>query len=164
MTTSCKIRFIVDTNVGHLVPKLRMLGCDALFPNPIDDSELIRIAERDGRAVISADRRLFERRPFRAGRVRGLLIDTDEAPATQLRRIIETFGLASDLSLIRCLACNTLLVARSKEEARESVPPYVYRTCSAFAYCATCDQFFWEGDHVKRMRAFIEKARTGGGP
>jgi uncharacterized protein with PIN domain len=149
-------RFIVDTNVGHLVRKLRMLGYDTLFINPVRDVDLIQMADEERRIVISGDRKLFERRPIRSGKVKGFLIDTYQDHTTQLLRIVRAFGLGSSTSFIRCLECNTLLVPKSKEAAKERVPPYVYETTAQYSYCSRCDQFFWEGEHVKRMRGLIK--------
>jgi uncharacterized protein with PIN domain len=150
-------KFIVDTNVGHLVRKLRMLGYDTLFINPVDDVALLQIADQERRVVLSGDRRLFERRAIRSGKVKGFLIDTYQDHTVQLRRIIRAFGLRSKASFIRCLECNTLLVSRTKEAAIGKVPRYVYETVAQYSYCRHCDQFFWEGEHVKRMRTLIEK-------
>ena len=161
MKNAIEPRFIVDTNVGHLVRKLRMLGYDTLFVNPIEDAGLIERADREGRVVLSGDRRLFDRRSFRSGRVKGLWIDAYQDQTTQLQRIVRTFGLSGGASFVRCLECNTLLLPKAREAARGRVPPYVYETVAAYAYCTRCDQFFWEGDHVKRMRALIET--LGGG-
>jgi len=150
-------RFIIDTNVGHLVRKLRMLGYDTLFINPIEDADLVQRAGEEGRVVISGDRGLFERRALRSGQIKGFLIDTYRDHTAQLRQIVRTFGLRERASFIRCLECNTLLVPKAKEAASGRVPPYVYQTVAQYAYCRRCDQFFWEGDHVKRMRAIIKE-------
>src|SRR3569832_870193 len=83
--TESNVRFIVDTNVGHLVRKLRMLGYDTLFINPIEDADLIRIAAEETRIVISADRGLFERRLLKSGKVKGFLVDTYQEHLLQLR-------------------------------------------------------------------------------
>ena len=132
-----------------------MLGYDTLFINPVEDAELVRIAEAEGRIVLSSDRRLFERSGLRSGRVRGLLLDNYQDHGAQLHRIVDTFGLNGARSFVRCLECNTLFVARSREEAKGQVPSYVYQTLSIFVYCPRCNQFFWEGEHVKRMRRLI---------
>lgn len=149
-------RFIIDTNVGHLARKLRMLGYDTLFINPVHDADLVQLAVEERRIVISGDRKLFERRPIRSGKIKGLLIDTYQDHTTQLLQIVRAFGLRCRASFIRCLECNTLFVSKSKEAAKERVPPYVYQTVASYSYCPRCDQFFWEGDHVKRMRRLIE--------
>lgn len=159
MENPIELRFIVDTNVGHLVRKLRMLGYDTLFINPIEDADLVQKADSEGRIVISGDRRLFDRRAIRSGRVKGLWIDTYQDHTAQLGQIVRTFGLKGGSSFIRCLECNTLLVPKGRRAARGRVPPYVYETIAQYAYCRQCDQFFWEGDHVKRMRTLIERLK-----
>ena len=164
MTNPIERKFIVDTNVGHLVRKLRMLGYDTLFINPIDDTALLQAADQEGRVVISGDRRLFERRPIRSGKVKGFLVDTHQDHIAQLRRIVRTFKLKGGASFIRCLECNTLLLPKPREAATAKVPPYVYETAAEYAYCPRCDQFFWEGDHVKRMRALIEMLEGDSAP
>jgi uncharacterized protein with PIN domain len=152
-----RFRFIVDTNVGHLARKLRMLGYDALFINPIDDARLIRIASEEERVVVSSDRGIFERRPLKSGKVKGVYVDVRQKPLGQLREILKAFGDGGPLPFVRCIRCNTLLVPKSHEEARGRIPPRVYESVREYDYCPRCDQFFWQGDHVKRMQEAIEK-------
>ncbi|MDC4224270.1 MAG: hypothetical protein MPW15_08590 [Candidatus Manganitrophus sp.] len=159
MSDPIETRFIVDTNVGHLVRKLRMLGYDTLFINPVDDADLVQMAEQEGRVVISGDRRLFDRRPIRSGKVKGVFdrhLSGSHDPASTDHRGVRLWRRTG--SFIRCLECNTLFLdPKSKEAASEKVPPYVYETIGQYAFCPHCDQFFWEGEHVKRMRALIER-------
>lgn len=161
--TGSDARFIVDTNVGHLVRKLRMLGYDTLFINPIEDADLIRIAGEEGRIVISADRGLFARRLLKSGKVKGFLVDTYQDHLLQLQQITEAFCREGRAPFSRCVACNTLLVPKGKEAASGKVPPYVFQTVRSYSYCPRCDQFFCEGDHVKRMRAVMERLKENEG-
>lgn len=150
-------RFIVDTNVGHLARKLRMLGYDTLFINPIDDAGLIKAARFQRRIIVSGDSRLFERKVIRAGEVQAFFVDTHHRPEDQLRLIMRMYGLEPHLPFIRCFNCNTLLTPKTRKEAKDRVPPFIYETVEEYDYCPLCDQFFWEGDHVKRMRKFIRE-------
>jgi uncharacterized protein with PIN domain len=134
-----------------------MLGYDTLFINPIDDAELIRIAGEEGRILISGDRGIFQRKFLKSGKIEGFLVDTYQAPLLQLRQITERFCHESPTPFVRCLECNTLLIPKGREAAKGKVPPYVYQTALAYVYCPRCEQFFWEGDHVKRMRAVIDQ-------
>ena len=153
-------RFIVDTNVGHLARKLRMLGYDTLFINPIEDGRLIEIAQEEERIVISGDRMLFERRLLKSGKVKGFWIDAYQDQTVQLRQIVSACSGNETAPFVRCIECNTLLLSRTKEEARGKVPPYVYQTAQEYHYCPQCDQFFWKGDHVKRMREQIDRLQS----
>ncbi|HLG21548.1 MAG TPA: Mut7-C RNAse domain-containing protein [Candidatus Manganitrophaceae bacterium] len=150
-------KLIVDTNVGHLARRLRMLGYDTLFINPIHDDRLFEVALKESRVIVSGDRGLFERRLIKSGRVKGFWVDVYEDHTDQLRRIIRAVGPSGALPFTRCIECNTPLLSKTREEAKEKVPPHVYETVAEYAYCPRCDQFFWEGDHVKRMREVIER-------
>jgi uncharacterized protein with PIN domain len=140
-----------------------MFSYDTLFIHSIDDAQLLQIAGEEGRVVISGDRRLFERRLLKSGEIKGFLVDTYQNPLLQLRQIIERFCRGSRTPFIRCLECNTLLVPKAREAASGKVPPYVYETAKAYTYCSRCDQFFWEGDHMKRMRAMIDELEEKAG-
>ncbi|RLC68921.1 MAG: twitching motility protein PilT, partial [Chloroflexi bacterium] len=54
-------RFIADVNVGRLAKWLRILGYDTLFQRDLDDDELIRIAVREGRVLLTKDTRILRR-------------------------------------------------------------------------------------------------------
>ncbi len=151
-----ELRFIVDTNVGHLARKLRMLGYDTLFVNPVEDVTLLRIAREEDRIIISGDSRLFERKALKSGEVKGFYVDAHHDPSYQLKLVMRMYGLEPHLPFIRCFECNTLLTPKTREEAQGRVPPFIYETVKEYDYCPRCDQFFWEGDHVKRMKEFMK--------
>ena len=50
-------RFIVDVNVGRVAKWLRVLGYDALFPSEHGDNELVRVALRENRIIVTKDSR-----------------------------------------------------------------------------------------------------------
>ena len=52
-------------NVGKLAKWLRILGYDTLFINPIDDDELVEIALREGRVVLTKDTHIAIAPPVR---------------------------------------------------------------------------------------------------
>ena len=157
------VRFIVDVNVGHLARKLRMLGYDARFVNPVDDAQLLRLAREENRVIISGDRGIFQIREFKSGKASGLFVQVNKTTDAQVAEIIHAFRLRPRLSLQRCIQCNTPLVRKGKEEAEGRVPPFVQKTARVYRYCPRCDQFFWEGDHVKRMREMVERLQRDSG-
>lgn len=62
-------RFVVDVNVGRLAKWLRVMGYDTLFPPDMADDELVRIALRDGRIIVTRDRAFALRRLVTTGRL-----------------------------------------------------------------------------------------------
>lgn len=55
-------RFILDVHLGRLAAYLRMLGFDALYQNPFEDSELVRISSEQQRILLTRDRGLLKHR------------------------------------------------------------------------------------------------------
>lgn len=144
-------KFVVDVNVGRLAKWLRVMGYDALFIPDVEDGELLRVARRQGRIVITKDARLLERREVSRGHVRVVLVRSDDF-RLQMRQLTQELGLDADNGFSLCIQCNRALEPIPREEARDKVPPYVYRTQEAFYRCPGCDKLYWRGTHWHNMR------------
>lgn len=144
-------KFIVDMNAGKLTRWLRVLGYDALFINPIDDDELIRMAISQERAILTRDGHIPKRRIVRRHRVPVLLLDS-ESWKEQLKQVIDRFNLSrEEHPFARCIRCNEPLGDSETESIKERVPPYVFQTQSSFKECPKCHRVFWRGTHWDRM-------------
>ena len=151
-----EIKFVVDSNAGKLARWLRMMGYDALFFNNIDDTELIDIALKEGRVVLTKDTQLMRRRVVTNGQLKIVLIQNDDSKQ-QLRQVVEELKLDCRLKqFTRCLECNQSLVPRSKGEVQELVPPYVFRTQTQYMQCPACLRVYWRGTHWQRMKRELE--------
>jgi len=151
-----EIKFIVDSNAGKLARWLRIMGYDALFFNSIDDAQLIDIALKEGRVVLTKDTQILKRRAVTNGQLRVILPRNDD-PKEQLRQVVEELNLDCCLrQFTRCLECNQILVPRSKEEVKELVPPYVFRTQTQYMQCPACLRVYWRGTHWQRMKKELE--------
>ena len=53
--------FIVEVNVGRLAKWLRVIGYDTLFIPDVDDAQLVRVAQKQGRIVLTRDRYIMQR-------------------------------------------------------------------------------------------------------
>jgi len=149
-------KFIVDLNVGKLAKRLRMMGYDTVFINGLDDPELVRIALREGRILLTRDTGILRRRIVSTGKVKALLIDEGDV-RTQLRQVVSTFNLEADSRpFTRCMECNEPLVSREKDEVREMVPPYVFATQDQYMQCPKCQRIYWRGTHWQRMNHEIQ--------
>lgn len=154
-SSEARPRFIVDANVGKLARWLRMLGYDTLFINDIDDGELVSIALRQRRIVITKDTQIMLRRVVTSRRVKAVLIKEDD-PRDQFRQLMRSVSLDQDLKFTRCLECNESLVPRSKDEVEELVPPYVFKTQSQYHQCPTCQRVYWRATHWQHMSQVLE--------
>jgi len=150
-------KFIADCNVGKLARWLRLMGYDARFFDGDDDSELVAMAKAEGRVILSRDTRIMERRLITSGRVKAVLIGSDQ-PERQIHQVVDTLGLDSRFRPFSlCLECNQPLVERAKDELKELVPPYVFKTQSQFMQCPNCERIYWRGTHWQAMTRKLEK-------
>jgi uncharacterized protein with PIN domain len=144
-------KFIVDCNAGRLVKWLRLMGYDTTFFNGASDSHLVATALAEGRVILSRDTQIMKRRLITRGRLKAILIRSDE-PKQQMRQVIDELALDSESRAFTiCLECNQPLVARDKGEVKELVPPYVFKTQSQFMQCPACQRIYWRGTHWQAM-------------
>jgi len=149
-------KFIVDCNVGKLSRWLRLMGYDARFFDGSDDSELVTIAQTEGRVILTRDTQIMKRRLVTRGRLKAVLIRSDE-PERQIRQVIETLELDCRFKPFSlCLECNQELVERGKAEVKELVPPYVFKTQDQFMQCPACQRIYWRGTHWRAMTRKLE--------
>lgn len=149
-------KFVVDHNVGKLARWLRLMGYDARFFRGENDAELVAIALKEGRIIVTRDTRIMQRRLVTKGRLKALLIESDQ-PERQIRQLIDSFDLDwrfNPFSL--CLECNQPLVERKKAELKELVPPYVFKTQEQFRQCPKCQRIYWRGTHWRAMTKRLE--------
>ena len=151
-------RFVVDLNVGRLAKWLRVMGYDTLFPVAAEDNELVRIALREERIIVTRDTGLTERHVVTTGRLKVELVQRDDLES-QLRQVIRSLNLDSQREFSRCIRCNEPLVNVSREAAKGLVPPYVYETQKEFRECTICRRVYWRGSHWANMRSELEHLR-----
>ena len=142
-------RFFADAMLGGLGRWLRTLGLDVAYDPALDDAALVELAAREGRVILTRDRKLVERRLAR----RHLLVASDHV-GEQLRQVLAAFSIAVDPArvLSRCLRCNVPLVELDTAQALPRVPPFVARTQTQFRECPSCRRVFWPATHAARMR------------
>ena len=149
-------KFIVDVNAGKVTKWLRALGCDVLFVNPVDDDDLIAIAHRQGRTIITRDRGIPQRRSVTRRGV-GVVLLKSASWREQMRQLITELGLMDSAApFTRCMECNAPLEERERAWAQGKVPPYVYTTQRLFKECPQCRKVYWRGTHWDRMCEELE--------
>ena len=153
-------RFIVDVNVGRLATWLRVMGYDTVFRDPLEDNELVRIALREGRVIVTRDGGLAERRLVTTGRIRVVLVRDDDL-RSQLSQVRRELDLDGRNGFSRCVRCNEPLSPRSMESVEALVPPYVYRTHDSFMGCPDCGRIYWRGTHWDNMCKELGLLRSG---
>ena len=143
-------RFLVDVNVGRLAKWLRVMGYDARYVPDAEDGELLRLAHREGRIVVTRDARLLERRAVSRGLVRAVLVHSDDF-RLQMRQLTQELGLDFQGGFSMCIECNAPLEPLEREAVRGRVPPYVFQTQESFYRCSRCQKVYWKGTHWNNM-------------
>lgn len=145
--------FLTDAMLGGLTRWLRVLGYDTVFNPAEDDRDLVRIADARRRVLLTRDRHLVEHlRPHRS-----LLIQSDR-PLEQLRQTVNECQLEPPATLFnRCLVCNTALTPADERRAPPTAASHPQFNPNSVRHCATCQQYFWEGSHTRRMRQTLSE-------
>lgn len=151
------IRFAADAMLGRLARWLRVLGYDTWYDIGVADPVLVQVAADEDRLLLTRDRHLLaELRPPRAHEVR------QDDPLDQLHDLVLALQLAPPEALFtRCLLDNTALVTMTRDEALPLLPEGVRDLASAVRRCPACGRLYWDGSHVRRMRAALERTLPG---
>ncbi|MFC1893001.1 Mut7-C RNAse domain-containing protein [Chloroflexota bacterium] len=150
-------RFIVDNNVGKLARWLRMMGYNTIFFDGTDDADMISTALAEDRVIITRDTQVVIRRLVTRGRLKAVLIASDE-PEQQMQQIINVLALDCHFQPFTiCLECNQPLAEKEREQVKGLVPSYVYQTQRQFVQCPACLRIYWRGTHWQAMSLKLEK-------
>jgi len=145
------IKFLCDDMLGKLGRWLRIIGQDVFYRNRIDNRELIEIAKRESRLVLTRDLRLVK--TLAEERLPHSLVE-ENYPAHQLKEVVEKFQDRIRIRVFsRCADCNLELKAVDKEEVKDKIPPFVLKTQTYFRQCPHCQRVFWAATH----RAQVDK-------
>ena len=137
--------------VGRLAKYLRMAGYNVLYTNTASDDQIISKARETDRIVLTRDSLMLTRREFKKGTVKYLFIKDDKLK-NQLNQIKSDLKILLKPNLVRCIECNRKLIIVKKEDVKNKVPPYVYKTQQNFLYCKKCDKYYWRGTHYDNIR------------
>jgi len=147
--TSEAPKFLVDEMLQRLGRWLRAAGYDTVIAiNASPDYYLLRQAINENRLLLTRDRKLMEHRRA-PGNVILLTCNSLEECVQALTQQLHIDWQHKPFS--RCLVCNTPLLDATPDQIRHA-PASVHERDLPALYCPRCNQVFWEGSHVKRMR------------
>ncbi len=137
------MKFVVDAMFGTLAKWLRILGFDTIFARDLADNEIMALAHREGRVLITRDKELARRSD------NSLFLNSDVLDE-QIAQVLEKYPADEGRTLTRCLECNGLLVPVEKAEVR-NVPDGVLEREDEFHKCPDCGRFYWPATHWENM-------------
>jgi uncharacterized protein with PIN domain len=143
------VRIACDAMFGGVARWLRMFGADTAFTPGIADAAIVSAALKESRIVVSSDRRLFERRAFTSGKLRGLFVPVGMPLDEQIRFVVNALALQPGFP--RCTRCNGELVPVRRDEVADVVPARTLAWMREYHRCIECGGVFWEGTHWRRI-------------
>jgi len=147
------MKFIVDCMLGKLAKWLKILGFDTMYFSKIEDSELLALAQKEKRVLLTRDNGLIEK----SRDIERLFIKSEEWNS-QVKQVLDEFELWQAVRpYSRCIECNVGLKDLEKAQAKNLVTPFVYAQADSFALCPRCGRVFWKGTHHKDMEFKIEE-------
>jgi len=147
------ISFLADRNLGKLCRLLRSMGVDCKYVNTSVPEELIQIAEKEKRIILT------RRRNFPTG-THEFFVVVDDIPFNQAVEVVKKFKIDPlENAFTRCLNCNVELKQISPEEVRGKVPSYISKKHKEFKMCPSCGKIYWRGTHQKNMLKILMEIR-----
>ncbi|MBN1688724.1 MAG: hypothetical protein JW893_06450 [Candidatus Omnitrophica bacterium] len=145
-------KFILDVHLGKLARYLRIFGFDTLYKNDWTDRQIVELAVKLNRFVLTRDVGILKHKRIRKGY---WVRQTD--PEKQIRELMERLSLYGKTNPFRiCLACNGRLRRVPKEKVADRLPLKTRQYFDRFYRCKGCHKIYWPGSHYERMKAFVE--------
>lgn len=141
------MKLLADSSLGRLSRWLRLLGHDTAYWRGDADRSFLRTAEKEGRAVLTRRRDILTRQ--HPGTV--LFVESDRVE-DQIAEVLRKLDVTPDPGAFftRCLECNVSLKTVRRDEVKDRVPDYVFRTQHEFRFCPGCGRVYWPGTHRER--------------
>jgi len=148
------MKFVCDEMLGTLAKWLRILGYDTAYVKNMEDDEILKIAEKEDRIIITRDKVLAEKSE------KALYIDEKDLEK-QIEKVFKKLNLEidEDKILSRCILCNTPVMSIKKEKIEGKVPEHVWKTHEKFWICPKCKRIYWMGSHWNDMEEKIKKIK-----
>jgi uncharacterized protein with PIN domain len=154
------IQFIVDAMLGKLALWLRLAGHNTIYSPEIHDNDLLDIAERENRILLTSDAELHERAQQR--QINALLLrgNVDERVA----RVFSEFNIPPRInpSNSRCSKCNGSLEElgeTKKEKIRDLVHEQTYNHYDRFWHCNDCQSVYFQGGQWENINEYMDRIR-----
>ena len=146
-------RFVLDPQLEKLGRLLRLAGFDSACDTSLSDLEIIDVASKEKRTILSRDERILKQ----ARVTHGYLLRAKDPPA-QFREIIESFDLRRSIRpLTRCIECNGHLRIAEDSELMDRLPFAMLVAFDEFWQCEQCQHVHWKGSHYVQLATLLDE-------
>ncbi|NWF86964.1 Mut7-C RNAse domain-containing protein [Candidatus Bathyarchaeota archaeon] len=152
------MKFIANGMLGKLTRWLRLLGYNVKYSSKLDDAQLIAIAKKERRILLTRDLELYQQAI--AKEVNAFYLE-GKTEAERLANLAKRFKISLDIEMAtsRCTKCNVIVKPIPKENAAEKVEKNTFSYYEDFWECPKCGQIYWQGAHWTRIRKTLEAAK-----
>jgi uncharacterized protein with PIN domain len=152
------VNFLADGMFGKLARWLRMLGHDVIYSVEFDDPELLELAKRQKRVLLTKDLELYKRT---IGKGMDAYYVEGKTEPEQLAEIAKRYGLLLmvDMDKSHCPLCNTPLKLTPKEQLQAGLKKNTFTYYDKFWKCTNCSQIYWQGAHWTQINNKLKQAQ-----
>jgi len=153
------VKFLADSMLGKLARWLRMLGHDVTYNIQLNDNDLLELAKKENRVLLTKDLELYQR--ANAKGIDTLYIE-GKLESERLAEVAKRYGLALEIDMEKshCPVCNTKLKAAPKEQLSGEVEKNTFTFYDKFWKCPNCGQVYWQGAHWKQISSTLREAQA----
>ena len=150
-----KIDFLVDSMLGNIARKLRLLGFNSKYFSTIKKEQFLIIAKNENRVVVTKDHHLAS------------ICNKQNIPTIELLNTNETdqiIEICKKLNIskckinmddTRCTLCNGVIESVEKKKILDVIPMKVVQNIEYFWMCNSCNKIYWKGTHIRNLQKFI---------
>jgi uncharacterized protein with PIN domain len=135
-----------------------MLGHNVKYSNKLEDKQLITIAKKERRVLLTRDLELYLQATAKG--VEAFYLE-GRTEAEKLAKLAQRFSIKLDIDMTtsRCPNCNTRVKSIPKEKVADKVEKSTFSYYNEFWECPKCEQIYWQGAHWTRIRKTLENAK-----
>jgi uncharacterized protein with PIN domain len=143
--------------LGKLARWLKMMGHDVEYSNSMDDSQLLAIAKKEHRILLTRDFQLYQHAVAKEADAFYVQGQTEEE---RLAELATRYGISLeiDMATSRCPKCNTPVKHIPKEKVASRVEKNTFEHYTEFWQCPNCGQVYWQGAHWTKIRETLKTA------
>ena len=153
------MKFLADSMLGKMARWLRMLGHDVTYDVGLGDNELLEVAKKENRVLLTKDLELYKRAIIRG--TDALYLKGKSEPE-RLAEVAKRYGLTLEVDMEKshCPVCNTKLEAAQKEQLSNKLEKNTSIYYDKFWKCPNCGQVYWQGAHWKQINRTLKEAQS----
>jgi len=153
------LKFLADGMLGKLTRWLRMLGHDVTYNVQLNDNDLLELAKKENRVLLTKDLELYQRAVAKG--IDALYFE-GKSESERLAELAKRYSLKLEIDMEKshCPVCNTKLKAAPKEQLSGELEKNTFTYYENFWKCPNCGQVYWQGAHWKQISNTLKEAQA----